>query len=144
MTVGDAEDDQYHTYFVGEDSVLVHNACKPTNKEVKNARQKAVREAWKKEQKAVLNGKSKYNWTIEQVDQIKKFGKVKGFQGCHLIDVSKSSGNLKLIGNPDNIVFLERSKHLFVHGGSWKNATDILKVKKFLPWVMERLSLLGL
>ena len=27
MTVGDAEDDQYHTYFVGEDSVLVHNAC---------------------------------------------------------------------------------------------------------------------
>ena len=32
MTVGDAEDDQYHTYFVGEDSVLVHNACvKKTN-----------------------------------------------------------------------------------------------------------------
>ena len=30
MTVGDAEDDQYHTYFVGEDSVLVHNACKPS------------------------------------------------------------------------------------------------------------------
>ena len=99
---------------------------------------------WKKEQKEVLNGKSKYNWTIEQSDQIKKFGKVKGLQGYHLINVSKSGNNLALIENPDNIVFLERSKHLFVHGGSWKNATDISKVTELLPWVVERLSKLGL
>lgn len=97
-----------------------------------------------KKQKAVLNNTSKYDWTNAQRAELLKTGRIKGFQGCHLIDVSKSAGNLKLIGNPDNIVFLERSKHLFVHGGSWKNATDISKVTELLPWVVERLSKLGL
>lgn len=38
----------YHTYYVGENSILVHNNC----------RRKAVRDAWKQEQKNALEGKN--------------------------------------------------------------------------------------
>ncbi len=164
FTVGDENDESFHTYYVGNDNVLVHNACSkstksnakkgtnssnnaaknPSKSEIRNARQKAVRDAWKNEQKAVLNKKSKYTWTASERQQILKYGKVKGYQGCHLKDVSRSMGNLDLIGNPDNIVFLTRQQHLYVHGGSWKNATDLAKVKELLPWVVDKLTKLGL
>lgn len=155
IAVDEIESEDYHTYFVGSDSILVHNACstktsktdankQPTKAEIRNARQKAVRKAWKNEVNAVQNGTSKYPWSDSQIDELLKYGKVKGYDGCHLIDVSKSGGNLNLIGNPDNIVFLERSEHLFIHGGSWKNATDITKVKGLLPWIGKQLAKIGL
>lgn len=155
ISVDKIDSEDYHTYYVGSDSVLVHNTCstkttktdtssQPTKAQIKNARQSAVRKAWKNEQNAVMNNTSKYNWTASQKQELLKYGKVKGYQGCHLIDVSKSGGNLSLIGNPDNIVFLQKTEHLFIHGGSWQNVTDISKVKDLLPWVVEQLSKLGL
>ena len=159
IAVDEVESEDYHSYYVGSDSVLVHNACttkvtkanvskQPTKAEIKNARQSAVRKAWKNEQNILKDTtgklKSNYNWTLAQKQEILKYGKVKGYQGCHLIDVSKSGGNLNLIGNPDNVVFLQKTEHLFVHGGSWKNATDLTKVKDLLPWVEEQLAKLGI
>lgn len=58
--------------------------------------------------------------------------------------MSKSGGNLSLIGNTDNIVFLKKTEHLFIHCGSWKHATDISKVKDLFPWVIDQLTKLGL
>lgn len=161
ITVGDENTDEYHNYFVGNDNVLVHNDCatdvkstnnnkQPTDKQIKYQRKKAVDKAWKKEYDLIKNKQpSKYNWTPAQRKEILLNGRVKGYDGCHLIDVQKCKemGRFDLIGNPDNIVFLKRfgqNSHFYIHGNNWRNLTDLNKVKEILPWITENLTKLGL
>ena len=101
-----------------------------------------MKEAWKIEAEAVNNGVSKYNWSPSEIAQIKKFGKVKGYHGAHLIDVSKSleKGCTDLISNPDNIVFLTRNNHFYVHGNNWSNATSLDRVVELLPWATDKIK----
>ena len=154
MTVGDAEDDQYHTYFVGEDSVLVHNACKPTNKEVKNARQKAVRDH-KKQVYEELFGSDKinntrYNFSKQELIDFRKAGKITGYDGCHLLDVKRCQdmGRLDLIADKNNVILLKRygetSHFTSLHNNNWSNATDLEKAKELFSWVADNLKKLGL
>lgn len=127
-----------HTYYVGEDEILVHNECK----ELQSKRNKAVKEAWKNEKKAVLDGTSKYNWTPSQKAELIKNGSIKGYEGAHMIDVKNLVGtaNEGLISNPNNIVFLDHAQHLAAHGGCYKNSTSMDVVVKFVPWAAEQLA----
>ncbi|HBC90293.1 MAG TPA: hypothetical protein DCZ00_02475, partial [Lactococcus sp.] len=113
--------DSSHTYYVGTHSVLVHNECNS----LYNERNKAIKEAWKNEVEAVQNGTSKYNWTENELKQLLDNGKVAGYDGCHIVDVSV---NPALAGDANNIIFLKRFEsfpgevcHFMVHSYDWKN-----------------------
>lgn len=76
-----------HTYYVGEEEILVHNECTT----LQSQRNKAVAQAWEKEKQAIRDGTSKYNWTAAQKKKIlsAKWGKgLKGYDGCHIVDVN--------------------------------------------------------
>ncbi len=94
-----------HTYFVGNTSVLVHNECTT----LQSQRNKGVNDAWKNESGAVKNGTSKYKWTNSQKQELLTTGKIKGYEGAHIVDVSKLKGtaNHSWISNSDNIVFFD-------------------------------------
>lgn len=126
-----------HTYFAGNTSVLVHNECTT----LQSKRNKAVSDAWKREREAVINGTSKYKWTKAQKTQLIITGRVNGFEGAHIVDVNRLVGtvNESWISNPDNIIFLTHKQHLIVHGGFYKNATNILTMIKFRPQFAEQI-----
>lgn len=120
-----------HTYFVGEEAILVHNTCQT----LQGQRNKAVNDAWKREKEKIENGiESIYNWTPAQKAEILKNGSLKGWEGAHILDVSKLKGTAyeSLISNPDNIILVPKSTHREVlHGGNTRtNPTDVSKVVK--------------
>lgn len=109
------EVEDFHTYYVSESKVLVHNEC------VKKERKKAVKEAWKQEQQKALNGeKLSRKWTPNEIEELKASGKVKGYHGHHMKSVK---GYPELAGDPSNIQFLTCQEHLLAHGGNWQNIT---------------------
>ena len=112
QTTYNFEVEGFHTYYVGENGVLVHNSC----------RGEAVRKAWKAEQQNVLDGGDGISrvWTDPQKVELINTGKVKGFVGHHMKSVR---GYPHLAGDPTNIQFLTRSQHLAAHGGRWWNIT---------------------
>ena len=88
--------------------------------------QKAIREAWEKEQELVKEGKGTRDWTPEQQKDILEKGKAydengKAFEGQHMKSAEQYP---EYQGNPGNIQFLTREEHLETHGGSWKNPTN--------------------
>lgn len=132
-----------HTYYVSEAEILVHNQC---DAQIKSARSKAVRDAWKKEVEAVKNGTSKYKWTAAQKEELLITGKVEGYDGHHIRTVKELIGTAqeKLIGSADDIVFLNEKDHLYVHGGNNSNPTDLNRLVELVPWIVERFELLGI
>ena len=109
-------------------------------------RKKAVYDAWKREAEAVKNGVSKYNWSSTEIQQLLEYGKISGYEGHHIRTVRELAGTAKeyLISSADNIVFLTKQGHTFVHHGGFKNPTDIERLVELLPWVVERLPALGI
>ena len=105
----------YHTYYVSDSKVLVHNAC------VARERRKAVREAWKQERELVAKtGQGTRNWSGKQRMELLKTGKVKGFEGHHINSVK---GAESLAGNPNNIRFVTRAEQLALHRNNWAKST---------------------
>lgn len=101
----------YHTYYVSDSGVLVHNSC----------RSEAVRKAWKNEQALVREtGAGTRPWTEAQMKELLDTGKVKGFVGHHMKSVK---GYPSLAGNPQNIQFLTPANHLRAHQGNWRIIT---------------------
>lgn len=131
-----------HTYYVGDEGVLVHNECTTIDSE----RSKAVKEAWKQEKQAVLDGTSKYNWSPSQAKEIIKRGKLKGYEGHHIVPVNEVIGtaNEYLISDPNNIVFLSKTDHVFVHKVGDSFAGTAPRVVEVLPWMAKRVKELGL
>ena len=89
-------------------------------------RNKAVREAWIKEQKLVQEGKGTRAWTPEQQKDILEKGKAyddsgKAFEGQHMKSAEQYP---EYQGDPGNIQFLTRAEHLEAHNGSWQNPTN--------------------
>lgn len=87
---------------------------------------KAISEAWKKEQKLVQKGEGTRDWTLKQQQDILEKGKAYdedgfAFQGQHMKSVEKYP---KFQGDPGNIQFLTRREHLEAHNGSWNNSTN--------------------
>ncbi len=126
-----------HNYYVGLNSILVHNACTTT----KSARRKAVKEAWKKEVDAVENGTSKYNWTQAELDELLTKGKVKGYHGCHIKDVHI---NPEKAADPNNIIFLKREVHFkIVHQNNWSNPSQWGEIIKIMPQFTDQILAMG-
>lgn len=141
VTVYNLSVEDNHNYFVGTYGVLVHNDCSY----IKNLRKKAVNDAWAKEVQAVKNGTSKYNWTSAEKRQLLEFGKIKGYEGHHIIPVNELEGKVgeHLIGSADDIVFLSKKAHKLVHKGqnySFEGTRDVLV--ELVPWVSERIQML--
>mgnify|MGYP001553923337 CR=1 FL=1 len=88
-----------------------------------NLRQQAVRDAWKEEKELVEEtGRGTRDWTKKEMAELKKTGRVKGYEGHHINNVAN---NKEMGGNPNNIKFVKgRQEHLKEHGGNWKKPTS--------------------
>ena len=91
-------------------------------------RNKAIKQAWEKEQQLVREGKGTRDWTKEQQQDILDPDKGKAyddqgraFEGQHMKSAAEYP---EYQGNPDNIQFLTRDEHLAAHKGSWQNPTN--------------------
>ena len=87
---------------------------------------KAIRQAWEREQQLVQEGKGTRDWTREQQEQILTYGKAydeegRAFEGQHMKSAAEYP---EYQGNPDNIQFLTRDEHYDAHQGSWQNPTN--------------------
>lgn len=101
----------YHTYYVSDNGVLVHNTC----------RGNAVRKAWQNEQELVREtGSGTRAWTAAQKTELLETGKVRGFVGHHMKSVK---GFPDLAGAPSNIQFLTRTEHFLTHAKNLRNIT---------------------
>lgn len=110
------EVEDFHTYYVGEQGILVHNSC----------RGEVVRKAWKMEQQNAIDGKAlSRDWTPDELIQLINNGKVKGYVGHHINSVK---GYPNLVGDPNNIIFLTRYEHFAAHGFNWRNITSGLLI----------------
>ncbi len=91
-------------------------------------RNKAIRQAWEKEQQLVQEGKGTRDWTKEQQQDIldPEKGKAyddqgRAFEGQHMKSAAEYP---EYQGDPENIQFLTRDEHLEAHKGSWQNPTN--------------------
>ena len=85
-----------------------------------NARQNAVRNAWRREQTLVMTGHGTRNWTREEQKTLIEHGSIPGYQGHHMFSVKENGMEA---GNSQNIQWLTAKEHLDAHGGDWKNQT---------------------
>ena len=89
-------------------------------------RNKAIREAWSKEQELVQEGKGTREWMPEQQKDILEKGRAyddkgKTFEGQHMKSAEQYP---EYQAEPGNIQFLTRAEHLEAHDGSWRNPTN--------------------
>lgn len=115
-----------------EENQLVQNTAindskEPTSKQKSTAeRNRAVRNAWKRERQLVLEGKGTRDWTPEQQHELIEKGIVhdedgKAFEGHHMSSVK---AHPEYAGCADNIQFLSRPEHEAAHGGDFHNPTN--------------------
>ena len=106
------EVEDFHTYYVGEEPVLVHNSC----------RGNAVKKAWKAEAENVRSGGSGITrvWSPDEQAQLLTKGKVSGYVGHHMKSVK---GYPTLAGDASNIQFLTRAEHFRAHSFNWRTIT---------------------
>ena len=89
---------------------------------IKNARQRAVRNAWKQEKEMVeITGQGTRRWTKSELKELVETGKVKGYQEHHINNVKDHP---EMAGNPNNVEFLNKTEHLEAHGGNYRNMTE--------------------
>lgn len=88
---------------------------------LKSQRTDAVNKAWKQERRLVMQGRGTRDWTVSQQEELIRTGKVSGFEGSHMLDVSS---NPLVANNPDNIQFLTHAEHIQgAHNRNTKNPT---------------------
>jgi len=84
---------------------------------VKNARKRAVAQAWREERQLVeKTGSGTRRWTEAQKKELLETGKVKGFDGHHRNTVNGNSPDMAR--NPDNIEFLTKAEHTKKHSAA--------------------------
>lgn len=95
---------------------------KEERRQLTNARQSAVRNAWKEERARVENGLGTRDWTPDQQKELLETGRVSGYDGHHMKSVSQFP---QYAGDPNNIQFLSEDEHFEgAHQGSYHNATN--------------------
>ena len=96
--------------------------AKDSAKAIKNARQSAVRKAWKQEKEMVEQfGYGTREWSEKEIDELLTNDKVKGYQGHHINNVKDHPS---MAGDPNNIEFLNKTEHLDAHNGNYTNKTE--------------------
>lgn len=100
-------------------------------RELNNARRRAVLQAWQRERTYVNDGKGTRDWTKEQQKEILSHGSVCGYEGHHMRSVSYGKTHeekMQIAADKNNIQFLEKTKtnneHLKAHGGDTRNPTN--------------------
>lgn len=100
-------------------------------KEIKNAKKRAIKAAWKEEKEAVLQGKGSRDWTPEQQKQIVEKGKLHSFAGHHMRSVSSGKTHEEKIAiaeDKNDIQFLDTSpsnnEHFAAHNKNTRNRTN--------------------
>ena len=92
-----------------------------TENQLRYRRSKGVSKAWEREREMVRQGRGTREWTVKQQKELLDTGRVKGFQGHHMLSVSKYP---EQADNPKNIQFLsttkENNEHLAAHKGDYK------------------------
>ena len=105
----------------GEAAEAAVDAKKAADKSLRNARKRAVSQAWAKEADMVRNtGVGTRDWTPDEITELINTGKGKGYDGHHMKSVKQYP---ELAGDPSNIQFLTRKKHFEAHCFNWRNAT---------------------
>lgn len=92
---------------------------------LKTERQNAVKQAWKEEQALVKSGhQGTRQWTRAELDELKRTGKVSGYEGHH---INSALYNPEYAGLSKNIKFVKKSptnEHLeYEHSGNYQNPT---------------------
>lgn len=88
---------------------------------IESQRQMARKEAFADERRLVMQGRGTRNWTVSQQEELIRTGKVSGFDGSHMFDVSH---NLSAADKPDNIQFLTYEEHIYgAHDSNPRNET---------------------
>ena len=96
--------------------------AKDSAKAIKNARQSAVRKAWKQEKEMVESiGQGTRDWSKKEMKELFENGKVKGYQGHHINNVKDHPS---MAGDPNSIEFLNKTEHLDAHNGNYRNKTE--------------------
>jgi hypothetical protein len=104
-----------------------------TEKELSVLRKRAVRQAWKQERDLVeKTGKGTRDWTPEEIDELMKSKRVKGYDGVKGYEgqhMKSAKEYPEYAGDPDNIQFLKGrnmdvNEHLDAHGGNYQNPTN--------------------
>lgn len=86
-----------------------------------NSRKAGVSRAWKQEKDLVeKTGKGTRPWNAKELEELKKNGKVSGYEGHHINSAKKNPG---MAGDPNNIKFVNREEHMAEHGGNFGNPT---------------------
>ena len=84
--------------------------AKDSAKAIKNARQTALRKAWKQEKEMIQNkGYGSREWTKSELKEIRETGRVKGYQGHHINNVKDHP---TMAGDPNNVEFLNKTEHM--------------------------------
>ncbi len=87
---------------------------------------KAIREAWKREQQLVFEGKGTRDWTPEEQQSIIDEGKAYDENGKAYIGHHMKSAECypEYQGDPENIQFLTYIEHQKAHDGDWRSPSN--------------------
>lgn len=122
------------TYADAFDSLAAAKDCVDQIREahaIANARRNAVDKAWKQEKELVeKTDKGTRNWNEKELEELKKTGRVSGYDGHHINNVHDHP---EMAGDPNNIKFLTRDEHYDAHDGDWTNATKGDLIDRSLP-----------
>lgn len=88
-------------------------------------RSQGVARAWNRERELVRNGRGTREWSVSEQKQLLDTGRVQGYQGHHMMSVSKYPEHAD---NPKNIQFLDTRKgnneHLKAHKNDYREASE--------------------
>lgn len=137
LSVGNEEDENFHSYYVGNSKVLVHNACTNFN----TARKASVNKAWQDERLNAVNGRP----TSQKWNNPDRHGKGAKIQEYFNMIKNKQSTD---IGDIDNLAeqILEglKSNHLLKSLSKTKKEELLTNIKKAIlnkaddEWIMTK------
>ena len=90
-------------------------------RQLNNARTRAVNQAKRDEVKLIREGKGTRDWTSAQQKEWLQTGKCHGIKGHHMKNVSDYP---RYAGDKNNIQLLNSKEHLAAHSGDFKNKTN--------------------
>ena len=155
-----------HTYFVGEDKILVHNLC---DAKLDRARAKAGKQAKKQALDDIIENRNLRKWgldpsnpndleVIEFVQKNKRFPSFANGDGiqcdfAHAIDVKDikkaclegkitEAQAYEMAANPKNGLLTSRKNHYLLHNGKWTNSTNVQAAVKARPCIKETINIL--
>lgn len=107
----------------GLPTFLKNNGLAQKIADISALRRGAVKNAWAEEKELIeKTGRGTRDWTKKEIAELKKRGKVNGYEGHHINSVADNPG---MAGDANNIKFVKgRKGNLQEHGGDFRNPTS--------------------